>query len=219
MWSPIIHQGKHFLKPNGITTSASSFSFSQIPPNIFLIWLSKASDFQRIFLNPPLESHLKVSLACRIYSHATTSRINWQMPHAFWWPPIHCASAWQRPIQPSSPSSEVNCVNPGAKCVSKVQRFMPSFKIQPIPVHKKKKINCWTCFVLVKINHGSCQGSHYPLNAGVLHCMLTSSVLNCISIRLWSCSRLKLLFVFPSPPSILRSLLVFPKITVSVWTN
>lgn len=48
------------------------------------------------------------------------------------------------------------------------------------------------------------------------HCVLTLAVLNCISIRLLSWFKIKPPFTLPSLLSILRSLLVFPKITVSV---
>ena len=62
---------------------------------------------------------------------------------------------WQGSVEPSYPNSEINGVTLGAKRVSKVQRFMLPFKIRPIPAHKKK------------INHGSCQCSHYSLDGGV----------------------------------------------------
>lgn len=100
-----------------------------------------------------------------ICSPPTRSWINCCLPPPLLWSSGH-SSMWQGPTQPSYPSFEINDVNLGAKPVSKVQRFMLSFKIRPIPVHKKKSIVGPALF-LKKINHSSCQRSHYPLDAGV----------------------------------------------------
>ena len=130
---------------------------------------------------------------------------------------------WQGSVEPSYPNSEINGVTLGAKRVSKVQRFMLPFKIRPIPAHKKK-INCWACFVLEK--KSIMVLANDPITLWIAGCprhtphgLLTSAVLSCISIGFCLGLRLKPPFIFPSLLSNLRSLLLFPKITVSVWTN
>lgn len=135
---------------------------------------------------------------------------------AFWSPQL----MWQGCIGPNYPTSEIDGTSPGAKPVSQVQRFMLPFKIRPIPVHKEK-IDCWACFVLEK--NQSWFLPMIPLLSGwrgapflTPHCLLISAVLSCISIGSCLGLRLKPPFTFPSLLSILRSLLLFPKITVSV---
>lgn len=152
--------------------------------------------------NPQIENHLKASWNWMIYSLPNHEMDKLTSPTflalVFWSVSVHMT----RPIQPSYPNFEINDVNLGAKCVSKVQRFMLSFKIRPIPVHKKKSIVGPALF-LKKINHGSCQWSHYSLDARVppshspLHVDISSIELH--FHRLLSWFKIETTFYIPFP--------------------
>lgn len=79
--------------------------------------------------------------------------------------PVHITRAPTTKLPTSN--SEINYVNSDAKHVSKVQRFILPLKIQPISVHKEKNQLLGLLCSWKKINHGSCQWSHYPLGGGV----------------------------------------------------
>lgn len=115
-----------------------------------LTLLCKTSHSEEIIRIPQLRITSRLHEPEWFTPYPTIRWINCHLPPSELWSSGRSQSMRPGPIQPCCPNYEINDVNPGVKHVSKIQRFMLFFKIQPIPVREEKKINCRACFVLRK---------------------------------------------------------------------